>query len=45
MTDFMSNEEYEASLDSLFEEYQREIRDHLGKDLGVKHSRYWGILD
>ena len=45
MTDFMSNEVYEVSWDSLFEEYEREIRDDLEKELGVKHSRYWGMLD
>ena len=44
-TNFMSDEEYEVSWDSLFEEYQREIRDDLEKELGVKHSRYWGMLD
>lgn len=27
------------------EEYQREIRDDLEKELGVKHSRYFGMLD
>ena len=42
MTDFMSNE---VSWDSLFEEHEREIRDDLEKELGVKHSRYWGMLD
>ena len=45
MTDFMSNEEYEVSRDSLFEEYQREIINDLEKELGVKHSRYWRMLD
>ena len=44
-TNFMSDEEYEVSWDSLFEEYEREIRDDLEKELGVKHSRYWGMLD
>ena len=44
-TDFMSDEEYEVSWDSLFEEFEREIRDDLAKELGVKHSRYWGMLD
>lgn len=44
-TDFLSDEEYEVSWDSLFEEYQREIRDDLEKELGVKHSRYFGMLD
>ena len=45
MTNFMSDEEYEASWDSLFEEYELEIRKDLEKELGVKHSRYWGMLD
>lgn len=45
MTSFMSDEEYEVGWDSLFEEYQREIRDDLEKELGVKHSRYFGMLD
>lgn len=45
MTDFMSNELYEVSWDYLFEEYEREIRDDLEKELGVKHSRYWVMLD
>ena len=39
------DEEFEVSWDALFEEYQREIRDDLEKELGVKHSRYWGMLD
>lgn len=43
--DFMSDEEYEVSWDSLFEEYQREIRNDLEKEQGVKHSRYFGMLD
>ena len=41
----MSEEEYEVSWDSLFEEYEREIRDDLEKELGVIHSRYQGMLD
>lgn len=45
ITSFMRDEEYEVSWDALFEEYQREIRDDLEKELGVKHSRYWGMLD
>ena len=44
-TSFMSDKEYEVSWDSLFEEYQSEIRDDLEKKLGVKHSRYWGMLN
>ena len=45
VTNFMSDEEYEVSWDALFEEYQREIRDDLEKELGVIHSRYFGMLD
>ena len=44
-TNFLSEEEYEVSWDSLFEVYQREIRDDLEKVLGVEHSRYFGMLD
>lgn len=44
-TSFLREEPYEASWDALFEKYQREIRDDLEKTLGVKHSRYWGMLD
>ena len=44
-SNFMSEEEYEVSWDSLFEEYEREIRDDLEKELGVIHSRYYGMLD
>lgn len=42
---FMSDKEYDVSWDSLFEVYEREIRDDLEKELGVKHSRYYGFLD
>lgn len=44
-TSFMSDEEYEVSWDALFEEYQREIRNDLERELDVKHSRYFGMLD
>ena len=44
-TNFMSDEDYEVSWDSLFEYYEHEIRDDLEKELGVIHSRYWGMLD
>lgn len=44
-TSFLRNEEYEASWDALFEEYQREIRDDLKQQLNVEHSRYFGMLD
>ena len=45
MTSFMSDKEYEVSWDSLFESYQYEIRKDLKSELGVEHSRYWGMLD
>ena len=44
-SNFMSEEEYDVSWDSLFEMYEKEIRVDLAKELGVKHSRYWGMLD
>ncbi len=45
MTDFLRDEPYEASWDSLFESYQREIRDDLEGSLGVIYSHYIGFLD
>lgn len=42
---FMSEEPYEVSWDSLFEEYEKEIREDLAHTLGVTHSRYSGYLD
>ena len=42
---FMRDEPYDVSWDSLFETYQREIRDDLQRILNVKHSRYYGFLD
>ena len=45
MSTFMSDEPYEVSWDSLFETYQREIRDDMEKELGISHSRYFGFLD
>ena len=45
MSNFMSEEEYEVSWDSLFEVYEKEIRDDLETELGVIHSRYFGMLD
>ena len=45
MSTFMSDEPYEVEWDSLFEEYQREIRDDLRDTLGVTLSRYIGFLD
>ena len=44
-SDFMSDEPYDVSWDSLFETYQREIRDDMKKELGIIHSRYTGFLD
>ena len=44
-TDFMSDEPYTVSWDSLFEEYERDIRDDLRARLGVEFSRYFGMLD
>jgi len=45
MTNFLRDEYYEVEWDSLFETYQREIRDDLKKELGVKYSKYIGFLD
>ena len=42
---FMSDKEYDVSWDSLFEKYEKEIRDDLKKELNVNHSRYFGMLD
>lgn len=44
-TDFMSDEPYTVSWDSLFEAYEREIREDLGARLGVEFCRYYGMLD
>lgn len=44
-TDFMSDSFYDISWDSLFEKYEKEIREDLKKELGVIHSRYFGYLD
>jgi len=44
-SNFMSDKEYDVSFDSLFEKYEKEIREDLEKELGVKYSRYWGMLD
>ncbi len=44
-TNFLSDEYYDVSWDSLFETYQREIRDDMKKELGIIHSRYYGFLD
>lgn len=42
---FMSDEPYQVSWDSLFETYEREIRDDLEKSLGIDRSTYKGFLD
>ena len=42
---FMSDAPYEVSWDSLFEEYEKQIREDLARTLGVTHSRYSGYLD
>lgn len=44
-TDFMSDTPYTVSWDSLFECYEKEIRDALRDELGVIHSKYIGFLD
>ena len=44
-SNFMSDSEYDVSWDSLFEKYEKEIREDLKKELGVKYSRYFGMLD
>ena len=44
-SDFMSDEEYEVSWDSLFEKYHNEIIEDLKNELDVKHYRYFGYLD
>ncbi len=45
MTNFLRNDYYEVEWDSLFETYQRKIRDDLEQELGVKYSKYIGFLD
>ena len=42
---FMSDTPYEVSWDSLFEEYEKQIREELASRLGITHSRYSGYLD
>ena len=44
-TNFMSDDYYEVSWDSLFENYQLDIREDMEKELGVKYSKYIGFLD
>ena len=44
-TNFMSDEYYDVPWHSLFEEYQKAIRDDLETKLGVKYSNYIGFLD
>ena len=44
-TDFLSDHFYTVSWDSLFEAYEKEIRDDMEKHLGVTFSEYTGFLD
>lgn len=44
-TDFMSDKPYTVSWDSLFECYEKEIRDDMKATLGIERSRYFGFLD
>lgn len=45
-TNFGEGEEYyEIGWHSLFEEFQRAIRDDMEKELGIIHSKYNGFLD
>jgi len=44
-TNFLRDEYYEVSWDSLFEAYQFDIRKDMEKELGVIHSKYIGFLD
>ena len=44
-TDFMSDKPYTVSWDSLFECYDKEIRDDMNATLGIERSRYFGFLD
>ena len=42
---FKANEGFILPWDALFEAYQKDIRDDLEKELGVKYSKYIGFLD
>ena len=44
-SDFITGVMCEYDWDALFEEYQREIRDDMEKELGIKYSAYYGMLD
>ena len=44
-SDFLTGEMHECSWDAFFEEYQREIRDDMKKELGIIYSSYYGMLD
>ena len=44
-SDFLTGVMHEYDWDAFFEEYQREIRDDMEKELGVKYSAYYGMLD
>ena len=40
-SNFLSDSEYDVSWDSIFEKYEKDIREDLNKELGVKYSRYF----
>ena len=44
-SNFLSEEPYDVSWDSLFEAYQKEIRDDMKEELGIIYTRYIGFLD
>ena len=44
-TDFMSDHFYTVPWDSLFEAYEKDIRDDMEKHLGITFSEYTGFLD
>jgi len=44
-SDFLTGEMHEYDWDAFFEEYQREIRDDMKKELGIEYSAYYGMLD
>ena len=45
LSNWLSNEYYEIPWDSLFESYQRDIRDDMEKELGIVYTKYIGFLD
>ena len=44
-SDFLTGEMHEYDWDAFLEEYQREIRDDMKKELGIEYSAYYGVLD